>query len=219
MVADGVHTFSDLLSDFIALVTLKFGAQEADVRMHYGYRRVETLGVLFFSLLLAYVGVDLIVDAIHAEYKYQFLFEVGLIAAIAVAVKEVLFRVTLRRGIELSSPVLVANAWHHRSGSVSSIAVLFSVGLCYIFPEIVLIESITTVIIAGLILHAAWEEGVQSVKELIDFSPSLKIVALIEEMAARSNVHTQPSHPHHGWRFAHGVICGKRSKFYHRKRS
>ena len=186
LVADGVHTLSDLLSDFIALVTLKFGAREADVRMHYGYRRVETLGVLFFSLLLAYVGVGLIVDAIHAEYKYtQFLFEVGLIAVFAVAVKEVLFRVTLRRGIDLSSPVLVANAWHHRSGSVSSMAVLFSVVLCYIFPEIVLIESITTVIIAGLILHVAWEEGVQSVKELIDFSPSLEIVALIEEMAER----------------------------------
>ena len=159
-------------------------------------------------------------DAIHAEYKYtQFLFEVGLIAVFAVAVKEVIFRVILRRGIELSSPVLVANAWHHRSGSVSSMAVLFSVGLCYIFPEIVLIESITTVIIVGLILRVAWEEGVQSVKELIDFSPSLEIVALIEEMAALSNVHTQPSHPHHGWRVARGVICGNRSKFYHRKRS
>lgn len=72
--------------------------------------------------------MGLIVDAIHAEYKYtQFLFEVGLIAVFVVAVKEVLFRVTPRRGIDLSSPVLVANAWHHRSGSVSSMAVLFSV--------------------------------------------------------------------------------------------
>ena len=93
LIADGFHSFSDLVSDFITMITLKIGAREADMRMHYGYRRVETLGALFVSLLLVTIGVGLIVDAFHApEHTFtRFYFEVGLVAALAVAAKEVLF--------------------------------------------------------------------------------------------------------------------------------
>ena len=187
LIADGFHSFSDLVSDFITMITLKIGAREADMRMHYGYRRVETLGALFVSLLLVTIGVGLIVDAFHApEHTFtRFYFEVGLVAALAVAAKEVLFRLTRRLGIKFGNPVLIANAWHHRSDAVSSVAVLLSVVIHRIFPGVILVDTITTVIIAGLILHAAWEVGVDAVKELIDFSPSLEIVALIEEMAER----------------------------------
>ncbi len=188
LIADGFHSFSDLVSDFIALITLKISAREADVHMHYGYRRVETLGALFFSLLLAAIGIGLIVDAFGApEHTFTtgFYFEVGLVAALAVAAKEVLFQLTRRLGIKLSSPMLVANAWHHRSAAISSVLVLISVVIHEIFPIFPYVDTITTVIIAGLILHASWEEGVQAVKELIDFSPSLETVALVEEMAER----------------------------------
>lgn len=187
LIADGFHSFSDLVSDFITLITLKIGAREADARMQYGYRRVETLGSFFISLLLVTIAVGLIVDAFHApQHTFRgFYLEVGLVAGGAVAAKEVLFQLTRWLGIKLSSPVLVANAWHHRSDAVSSAAVLISVVIYYLFPGFVLVDTITTVIIAGLILHGAWEVGVQAVKELIDFSPSLKTVALIEEMAER----------------------------------
>jgi cation diffusion facilitator family transporter len=188
LVADGIHSASDLVSDFITLITVRIGAREADVRMHYGYRRVETVGALFVSLLLVAAGGGLIVNVFHAPEQVtleglQLL--VALVAALSVAIKEILFQVTRRLGIKLSNQVLIANAWHHRSDAVSSVAVLLSVVIYVMYPEFVFIDAIATVIIAGLIFHAAWEIGADALKELIDFSPSLEIVALVEEMAER----------------------------------
>ena len=111
------------------------------------------------------------------------LFLVGGVILVSVIAKEVLFRVTRRKGIRLNSPMLIAKAWHHRADSISALAVLLSIFISSYFPALSLINPITTVIIAGLILHSAWEVGSNAVKELIDFSPSLETIALIEEMA------------------------------------
>ena len=110
-------------------------------------------------------------------------FLVGGVIVISVIAKEILFRVTRRKGIRLSSPMLIAKAWHHRADSISALAVLLSIFISSYFPALSLINPITTVIIAGLILHSAWEVGSNAVKELIDFAPSLETIALIEEMA------------------------------------
>ena len=111
------------------------------------------------------------------------LFLVGGVILVSVIAKEVLFRVTRSRGIRLNSPMLIAKAWHHRADSISALAVLLSIFISSYFPALSLINPITTVIIAGLILHSAWEVGGNAVKELIDFAPSLETIALIEEMA------------------------------------
>lgn len=111
------------------------------------------------------------------------LFLVGGVILVSVIAKEVLFRVTRRKGIRLNSPMLIAKAWHHRADSISALAVLKSIFISSYFPALSLINPITTVIIAGLILHTAWEVGSNAVKELIDFAPSLETIALIEEMA------------------------------------
>jgi len=111
------------------------------------------------------------------------LFLVGGVILVSVIAKEVLFRVTRSKGIRLNSPMLIAKAWHHRADSISALAVLLSIFISSYFPALSLINPITTVVIAGLILHSAWEVGSNAVKELIDFSPSLETIALIEEMA------------------------------------
>ena len=111
------------------------------------------------------------------------LFLVSGVILISVLAKEILFRVTRRKGIRLNSPMLIAKAWHHRADSISALAVLLSIFISSYFPALSLINPITTVIIAGLILHSAWEVGGNAVKELIDFAPSLETIALIEEMA------------------------------------
>ncbi len=97
--------------------------------------------------------------------------------------KEILFRATRRKGVRLNSPMLIAKAWHHRADSISALAVLLSIFVSSYFPAFALINQVTTVVIAGLILHSAWEVGSNAVKELIDFAPSLETIALIEEMA------------------------------------
>ena len=104
---------------------------------------------------------------------------------VSVVAKETLFQVTRRKGVRLNSPMLVAKAWHHRADSISSLAVLVSLLISTFFPSLELVDQITTVIIASLILHSAWEVGSSAVKELIDFAPSLETLALVEEMAER----------------------------------
>lgn len=185
--------------------------EEGDVRFHYGRRRVETLLALFAAFLLAFVSVELIMGAFgyhdhghgvveeaetheaedHDDHDEEhgegalghWLFPVSAVILISLIAKEILFRVTRRKGIRLNSPMLIAKAWHHRADSISALAVLLSIFISFFFPALSLINSVTTVVIAGLILHSAWEVGSNAVKELIDFSPSLETIALIEEMA------------------------------------
>lgn len=108
---------------------------------------------------------------------------VGSVALVSVAAKETLFRITRRRGIRLNSPMLIAKAWHHRTDSLGATAVLFSLVLSLILPGTELVEVVTTIVIAGMILHSAWEVGSDAVKELIDLAPSRRTMAAIEETA------------------------------------
>ena len=205
MTASGVHSLSDIASDVVAWAAVLLGAQSGkgrDLRFHYGRRRIETLLSLFAAFLIAYVSVELIMDALgyhdhghgaptavveehddHDEEGDHFSLLIGAAILVSVAAKETLFHVTRRKGIRLNSPMLVAKAWHHRADSVSSLAVLISLLISTFFPALQLVDQITTVIIASLILHSAWEVGSNAVKELIDFAPSLETVALVEEMA------------------------------------
>ena len=187
--------------------------QGEDVRFHYGRRRIETLLALFAAFLLAYVSVKLIMGAFgyhhdhghgmptaiveeaethgaegHADHDHgeeigHLLFLVSGVILVSVLAKEILFRATRRKGIRLNSPMLIAKSWHHRADAISALAVLLSIFISSYFPALSLINPITTVIIACLILHSAWEVGSNAVKELIDFAPSLETIALIEEMA------------------------------------
>ncbi len=207
MTASGVHALSDIVSDVVAWVAVLLGAQSRqgqDLRFHYGRRRIETLLSLAAAFLIAYVSVELVMDAMgyhghevsadaadhddhgdHGEDADHFFLLIAGAIIVSVAAKETLFRVTRRKGVRLNSPMLVAKAWHHRADSVGSLAVLVSLLISTFFPALELVDQITTVIIASLILHGAWEVGSNAVKELIDFAPSLETIALVEEMAEK----------------------------------
>ena len=222
LTASGVHSLSDIVSDLIAWVAVLMGAESAkqgeSSRFHYGRRRVETLLALFAAFLIAFVSVELILDAFgYHEHGHgvsttsveevethgvedhdndhgqehedgdevlgHFFFLISGAILVSVIAKEILFHATRRRGIRLNSPMLIAKAWHHRADAISALAVLISLCISSFFPHLELIDQVTTVVIASLILHSAWEVGSKAVKELIDFAPSLETIALVEEMA------------------------------------
>ena len=236
LIASGVHSLSDIVSDVVAWIAVLMGSQSKkqheDLRFHYGRRRIETLLSLFAAFLLAFVSVELILDAFgyhghghgmsinivekaempvtkddhghehpttpdakeahghehpigHDEDVSSYLFLISVVIIISIIAKEILFRITRRKGIGLNSPMLIAKAWHHRADAASAFAVLLSIFVSSYFPAFSLINQITTIVIASLILHSAWEVGSSAVKELIDFAPSLKVIALIEEMAEK----------------------------------
>ena len=223
LTASGVHSLSDIVSDLIAWVAVLMGAQSArqgeSSRFHYGRRRIETLLALFAAFLIAFVSVELILDAFgYHEHGHgvsttsveeaethgtedhddddhsqdheddeeglgHFFFLISGAILVSVIAKETLFHATRRRGIRLNSPMLIAKAWHHRADAISALAVLVSLCISSFFPHLELVDQVTTVVIASLILHSAWEVGSKAVKELIDFAPSLETIALVEEMA------------------------------------
>ncbi len=214
MTASGFHSLSDIVSDVITWFTLMLGSRRADRRFNYGYRRIETLMSLFAALFLVYVSVELVMDSFggghdhgapaaitemhdahgHAEHSPQDKMpappvdgDLLLVVAsiLSLVIKEALFRTTRRKGMQLNSPMLIAKAWHHRADAASSAAVLLSVIISHFFPSLTMVDQVTTIFISGMILHSAWEVGITAVKELIDFAPSLKTVALIEEMAEK----------------------------------
>ena len=128
LVADGIHSFSDLITDFIILWGLSLAAKPADRGHPYGHGKLETLASLLVAVLLFIVSFGIIRKAFFCLAHGPALLANGhLVAAIAflsIIGKEYAYRKTISLGKKLHSPALQANAWHHRSDALSSLVVL-----------------------------------------------------------------------------------------------
>lgn len=127
LVADGIHSISDMTTDVAVLLGVHFGSKQPDEKHQYGHGRTETFAAAFIGTALLVVGAAMIyraaIDMGAGKYAAPG-FVVLLVALISVVVKELLYRLTKRIAIKSSSPALYANAWHHRSDALSSIAVV-----------------------------------------------------------------------------------------------
>lgn len=127
LVADGIHSLSDLATDAVVLLGLRLGSKEPDQTHQYGHGRAETFSAASVALILTVVGGGMIYYATMAIARDEVTKPrlVVLIAAIvSIAAKEWLYRATRKIAIQSHSPALYANAWHHRSDALSSVAVL-----------------------------------------------------------------------------------------------
>ena len=131
MTADAVHSFSDLATDVVVIAFAKISAKPKDENHDYGHGKYETLATVLISLALAAVGTGILLSGIRSirvVLDGGTLPRPGLIALIAavvsIAVKEILYRYTVRIGRRIDSPSVVANAWHHRSDALSSLGPL-----------------------------------------------------------------------------------------------
>lgn len=132
LVADGVHSFSDVVTDAAVLLGVYIGSKEADAKHPYGHGRFETFSSMFIATVLIIVGGVMIQRASFLigkgmggqEAACQLHISVLLAAILSVICKEFLYRLTRRVAVRWHSTALYANAWHHRSDSFSSIAVI-----------------------------------------------------------------------------------------------
>jgi len=127
LVADGIHSLSDMLTDIAVLLGVYFGSKQPDETHPYGHGRIETLAAVFIGIALVGVGAAMIYRAAVDIAAGKFLrpgFVVLFVALISIIVKEWLYRVTKGVAIKSHSSALYANAWHHRSDALSSIAVV-----------------------------------------------------------------------------------------------
>src|SRR5690606_29650495 len=132
LVADAVHSLSDLLSDFIVLLANRHSAKAPDDKHPYGHHRFETAASLAIGVLLIVVGLSMVWSGYPKLARPETLPPVhhfALIAAlITLLAKELLFRYLLRVGNRVRSTMLVANAWHARSDAASSLVVALGIG-------------------------------------------------------------------------------------------
>jgi cation diffusion facilitator family transporter len=187
LVADGIHSLSDLLTDFLAWVSLRFSMKPPDEDHPFGHGKFDTLASMMISLVLVAVGGKIFLSGAMSLYNHN-LSEIGvsvlLVALFSVFLKEYLYRVTKKVARKIHSPVLLANAEHHRSDALSSIAVLLGAmvgimgfhhadALASIAVSLMIVNtgiSIFTSALGELTEHSAGEEInlliIESLKEL-----------------------------------------------------
>ncbi len=127
LLADGIHSLSDIATDAVVLLGLRLSSKEPDQSHPYGHGRVETFSAGLVALIVIFVGGAMIYHATMAIARDETTtprFGVLIAAAFSIAAKEWLYRVTQKAAIRSNSPALYANAWHHRSDAFSSIAVV-----------------------------------------------------------------------------------------------
>ncbi len=180
MLADGVHSLSDLLSDFVVLIGLKLTEKPEDDCHNYGHGKYETIATIVIGVFLFIVGFEILksgVSNILIVIRGGSLSKPGFIALIAagvsIAVKECLYRYTLRAGREIDSPVVIANAWHHRSDAFSSIGTLIGISGAIILGENwTVLDPIASVVVSIFIFKVGISIVKPSVDELLEGSLS-----------------------------------------------
>jgi cation diffusion facilitator family transporter len=128
LIADGIHSLSDLATDAVVLLAAKHGAKDADEEHPYGHGRIETLATVVLGIVLIVVALGIGYDAVRRLFDPEHLLIPGMLALwaaiISVLAKEALYHYTVAVARKLRSNLLRANAWHHRSDAVSSIVVV-----------------------------------------------------------------------------------------------
>ena len=183
LIADGVHSLSDLVTDVAVLYAAKHSHQEADEDHPYGHGRIETVVTVLLGLALIGVAIGIMIDATNRLFNPNTLFSPGMlalvVAAISVISKEVIYQYTMMVARRYRSNMLKANAWHSRSDAISSIIVV--VGIIGSMAGLVYLDAIAAIGVGIMIAKIGWDLAWHSVKELIDTGLEKDRVAAIEK--------------------------------------
>jgi len=183
LIADGIHSLSDLVTDFAVLYAAKHSHQEADEEHPYGHGRIETVVTVGLGIALMGVAVGIMIDATNRLFNPDTLFQPGAlalsIAIISVFAKEAIYQYTMVIARRYRSNMLKANAWHSRSDAISSIIVV--VGIIGSMAGLVYLDSIAAIGVGIMIAKIGWDLAWSSIKELIDTGLDAERVKEIEK--------------------------------------
>lgn len=183
LIADGIHSISDLVSDFVVLFANHHSQKDADEDHPYGHHRFETAASLVVGGLLIAVAVGMFWSAFEKLKDPDAIPDVHasalLIAFFALIAKELLFRYMLNVAKQVKSSMLVANAWHARSDAASSLVV--SVGIIGNLMGYPILDPIAALIVGLMIGKMGWEFGYDAFHDLMDRSANEQEVKSITE--------------------------------------
>lgn len=178
MIADGIHSASDLLTDVVVLVVIGVSRRKADSSHSYGHGKIETFATFIIALLLGAVGIGIFIDGLERVIRSlggETLPRPGWIAlgmaVVSIIAKEWLFRYTMSAARRIQSSALEANAWHHRSDALSSLATTVGIaGAMFLGVRWRILDPIAAMFVSVLIVVMAWRLASGAVKELVEAS-------------------------------------------------
>ena len=206
MVADAVHSFSDLATDVVVIAFARISAKPQDDDHDYGHGKYETLATIIISLALGVVGAGILINSVRS---IRVVLDGGVLprpgvialaaAVVSIAAKEILYRYTVRVGRAVESPSVVANAWHHRSDALSSLGTLVGIGCAYFLGQKWRIaDPIAALVVAVFIFKVAFDLIRTGLGELLERSlPAdmeeeiLRIVTADSEIREPHNLRTR----------------------------
>jgi len=190
LIADAFHSASDVISSVVVLAGINAAQKPPDHDHPYGHGKAELVAAIIVSVLLGVVGIELI---IHSGPSFTGSPDVPsgwvlYIVLFSILVKEILFQVKNRIGLRMNSQAMIADAWHHRSDALSSIAVMTGVGASLLADNLqlewlVYADPAAGILIAGMILKMAWDIGNEAVHKTMDHT-----LHLDETLAMRNSV-------------------------------
>jgi len=186
LIADGIHSLSDLLSDLLVIIAVKLGSREADHDHPYGHRRFETIATVILGISLIGIGGAIVWSVMERMADPERLpvpnmLSLG-VATLSILINEWLYHYTKRIAKITRSKLLLANAWHQRSDAISSLVVLIGIGAVMMgYP---LADGVAAVVVALMVAKIGLNLVFESIKELVDTSLP---PALVEEI--RTAIH------------------------------
>ncbi len=188
LIADAIHSVSDLFTDAVVLLGLRLGRKAPDEGHPFGHARIETVASAAVGMALLgtalYLGIASALGIYrHVEYHPTALALVG--AGFSIALKEAMYHYTVIVGRRINSQLITANAWHHRSDAFSSVAVFLGVAGARLKPAWHILDAYAALLVSFFIVKIALEILWQTLQEFTDRAPSPEVLDRIKDCSRR----------------------------------
>ena len=188
MIADGIHSLSDVFTTIGVIIGLKLSSKEADKEHPYGHEKIESISALFLSIILFIVAIVIgysgIENIINKNYRVPGILAI-LAAIISIVSKEAMYYYTIIYAKRINSTSLMADAWHHRSDSLSSIGAL--IGIIGARMGYLVLDPLVAILICIIIIIISYNICKQSINQLIDASASDEKLMTIKTKIINTN--------------------------------
>ncbi len=181
MIADGVHTLSEVASTIAVMVGMYFSSKPDDEGHPYGHEKIESVVAKMLAIMLAVTAIGIGYSGIKTIIAGEFTRPgtLALVAAIiSIASKEWMYHFTVRTANKIDSPALKADAWHHRSDALSSVGTFIGIGGAIMGLEI--LDPLASLVVCGLIIKVAVEIYIAAFNQVIDRSADKETLEKIE---------------------------------------
>ncbi|MGB5991005.1 MAG: cation diffusion facilitator family transporter [Desulfobacterales bacterium] len=186
LIADAVHSVSDLFTDVVVLLGIGIGRKPPDEEHPFGHARIETLASAIVGIALIatalFIGIKASLNIYHHTETHPKMLAL-VVAGISVALKEILFHYTVHTGRRIKSQLIVANAWHHRSDALSSVAVLIGIAGTQIKPSWHILDSFAALLVSFFIVKVGLDILLNALREFTDTAPQLEVINKIKQCA------------------------------------